>query len=63
VERCKIKVALKNDMYNELEGTIAGPPDTPYAGGTFKLEIKINQHIKSKHSVNIVKELLNYLAE
>lgn len=41
VERCKIKVALKNDMYNELEGTIAGPPDTPYAGGTFKLEIKI----------------------
>ncbi|CAG2224054.1 HIP2 [Mytilus edulis] len=41
VERCKIKVSLKNDMYNELEGTIAGPPDTPYAGGTFKLEIKI----------------------
>ena len=34
-------MALKNDMYNELEGTIAGPPDTPYAGGTFKLEIKI----------------------
>jgi hypothetical protein len=23
----------------------------------------LNQHIKSKHSVNIVKELLNYLAE
>lgn len=24
-----------------LQGTIAGPPDTPYAGGTFKIDIQI----------------------
>ena len=33
-----IKVA---DDLTELAGTVAGPPDTPYAGGKFKLEIKI----------------------
>ena len=26
---------------SELSGSIAGPPDTPYEGGTFQLEIKI----------------------
>ena len=25
----------------ELAGTVAGPPDTPYSGGKYKLEIKI----------------------
>ena len=28
-------------MFSELTGSIAGPPDTPYEGGTFNLEIKI----------------------
>lgn len=30
-----------NDSYSELRGEIAGPPDTPYQGGNFHLEIKI----------------------
>ena len=29
------------DDLTELAGTVAGPPDTPYAGGKYKLEIKI----------------------
>lgn len=29
-------VSLKN-----LKGTITGPPDTPYAGGTFNIDIQI----------------------
>ena len=35
---------LKNEdwhLFAELSGSIAGPPDTPYEGGTFNLEIKI----------------------
>jgi ubiquitin-conjugating enzyme (huntingtin interacting protein 2) len=34
-------LSLCNDDFTELKGTIAGPPDTPYEGGTFILEIKI----------------------
>lgn len=30
-----------NDSYTELKGEIAGPPDTPYEGGNFVLEIKV----------------------
>lgn len=41
VARCSIKVELVNDNYTELRGEIAGPPDTPYEGGTFILEIKV----------------------
>lgn len=41
VERCRIKVELVNDRFNELKGEIAGPPETPYEGGKFQLEIKI----------------------
>lgn len=41
VARCHIKVELINDSFTELRGEIAGPPDTPYEGGTFILEIKI----------------------
>lgn len=39
--RCSIKVELLNDEFNELKGEITGPPDTPYEGGRFELEIKI----------------------
>jgi len=41
VARCHIKVELINDSFTELRGEIAGPPDTPYEGGTYILEIKI----------------------
>ena len=30
---------LVGDNYNELKGQIAGPPGTPYEGGTFNVEI------------------------
>ena len=30
-----------NDSFTELKGEIAGPPDTPYEGGNFVLEIKV----------------------
>ena len=36
-----IKLELVNDSFTELSGEITGPPDTPYNGGHFKLEIKI----------------------
>lgn len=32
---------LLDDNYSELKGEIAGPPDTPYEGGKFSLEIKV----------------------
>ncbi|CAG2058704.1 unnamed protein product, partial [Timema podura] len=41
VAKCAIKVELLNDDYTELKGEIAGPPETPYEGGTFILEIKV----------------------
>jgi len=41
VAKCHIKVELKNDTYTELRGEIAGPPDTPYEGATYLLDIKI----------------------
>lgn len=41
VAKCAIKVELLNNSYTELKGEIAGPPDTPYEGGNFILEIKI----------------------
>lgn len=36
-----IKLELLNDGWTELRGEIAGPPDTPYEGGVFVLEIKV----------------------
>ena len=36
-----LQLSLVNDDLTELSGTIKGPPDTPYEGGTYKLEIKI----------------------
>lgn len=32
---------MVNDSFTELKGEIAGPPDTPYEGGNFVLEIKV----------------------
>lgn len=36
-----ISIELVNNSLVELRGRIAGPPDTPYEGGIFHLEIKI----------------------
>jgi ubiquitin-conjugating enzyme (huntingtin interacting protein 2) len=36
-----VQLELIRDDLTELAGTIAGPPDTPYQGGKFRLEIKI----------------------
>ncbi|XP_013189427.1 ubiquitin-conjugating enzyme E2-22 kDa isoform X2 [Amyelois transitella] len=36
-----IKIELANNTWTELKGEISGPPDTPYEGGTFLLEIKV----------------------
>lgn len=37
----QIKVDLVDENFTELKGEIAGPPDTPYEGGRYQLEIKI----------------------
>ncbi|KAM8964903.1 ubiquitin-conjugating enzyme E2 K-like isoform 2-T2 [Sarcophilus harrisii] len=37
----QIKVDLVDEDFTELRGEIAGPPDTPYEGGRYQLEIKI----------------------
>jgi len=36
-----VQLELVADDLTELAGTVAGPPDTPYQGGKYKLEIKI----------------------
>lgn len=36
-----VQLELVADDLSELAGTVAGPPDTPYSGGKYKLEIKI----------------------
>ena len=36
-----IKLDLLDDSYSRLSGRINGPPDTPYEGGTFHLDIVI----------------------
>ena len=36
-----MQLSLVDDNLTELAGTIAGPPDTPYEGGTYRSEIKI----------------------
>lgn len=41
IVQCSIKIELLNDSWTELRGEIAGPPDTPYEGGKFQLEIKV----------------------
>uniref|UniRef100_S4RX81 Ubiquitin-conjugating enzyme E2 K n=1 Tax=Petromyzon marinus TaxID=7757 RepID=S4RX81_PETMA len=39
--KSQIKVELVDENFTELRGEIAGPPDTPYEGGRYMLEIKI----------------------
>ncbi|XP_038216324.1 ubiquitin-conjugating enzyme E2-22 kDa [Zerene cesonia] len=41
VEEGTLKLELVNESWTELLGEISGPPDTPYEGGVFKLEIKV----------------------
>ncbi|KAF0295855.1 Ubiquitin-conjugating enzyme E2 [Amphibalanus amphitrite] len=41
IAKSMIKVELVNDNYSQLRGEISGPPDTPYEGGHFVLDIKI----------------------
>ncbi|CAL8133617.1 unnamed protein product [Orchesella dallaii] len=41
VERCGVKVQVNEQNWLELRGEINGPPETPYAGGRFMLEILI----------------------
>ncbi|XP_046457810.1 ubiquitin-conjugating enzyme E2-22 kDa-like [Daphnia pulex] len=38
---CSNHVELVGESFAELKGEIAGPPDTPYEGARFQLEIKI----------------------
>ncbi|KAL7647584.1 UNVERIFIED_CONTAM: hypothetical protein RMT77_001184 [Armadillidium vulgare] len=40
-QKCTINLELVADNHKDLRGKIAGPPDTPYEGGTFHLEIKV----------------------
>ena len=39
--KCRIKVELVDDTFTRLKGEILGPPDTPYEGGVFVLDITI----------------------
>ncbi|BFF91695.1 ubiquitin-conjugating enzyme E2-22 kDa-like [Drosophila madeirensis] len=41
IVQCSIKIELANDNWTELRGEIGGPPETPYEGGNFILEIKV----------------------
>lgn len=41
VAKSGVHLDLVADDLTELAGTIKGPPDTPYEGGTYRLEIKI----------------------
>eukprot|EP00096_Caligus_rogercresseyi_P014090 TRINITY_DN6621_c0_g1_i1.p1 TRINITY_DN6621_c0_g1~~TRINITY_DN6621_c0_g1_i1.p1 ORF type:complete len:201 (-),score=63.90 TRINITY_DN6621_c0_g1_i1:411-1013(-) len=41
VTQSGVHLSLVNDDLTNLSGTILGPPDTPYEGGTYKLEISI----------------------
>ena len=56
IQKCAIEIKMVQDNLRFLEGTIAGPPDTPYEGGTFKLSIEIPETYPfnpPKVSVNI----------
>lgn len=38
---CPIKIEVLNDFWKKLKGEITGPPETPYEGGKFILDIEI----------------------
>ena len=40
-EDFQLKIEPKDDNFMELTGEMVGPPDTPYEGGTFVLDIKL----------------------
>jgi len=40
-QKNNIKLELVDDTYTKLRGEIAGPPDTPYEGGRYILDIEI----------------------
>lgn len=42
-----IKVSQKSDDLVQLMGIIPGPVDTPYAGGTFQIDITLPGRISS----------------
>ncbi|XP_034671846.1 ubiquitin-conjugating enzyme E2-22 kDa-like [Drosophila subobscura] len=42
LEKCGVKIELVDDNLTEMRAEIAGPPDTPYEGGKFDLEIKVD---------------------
>ncbi|XP_017137962.1 ubiquitin-conjugating enzyme E2-22 kDa-like [Drosophila miranda] len=41
IERCPIKIERVNGSWTDLRGEISGPPNTPYEGGKYTLEIKV----------------------
>lgn len=41
IAQCQIKVDLVDNNFMKLNGEICGPPDTPYEGGRFQLDISI----------------------
>ena len=38
---CTVKIELVDDNYRNLRGEIAGPPDSPYEGAKFILDVKV----------------------
>ena len=55
-----IQLGLVGDDFTELEGTIKGPPDTPYEGGTYKLEIKVGfGHSDVSHGADLMVQIDN----
>ncbi|XP_064637805.1 ubiquitin-conjugating enzyme E2 K-like [Lineus longissimus] len=40
-EEFKVKLEFNNETCTSLKGEIDGPPDTPYEGGVYKLDIEI----------------------
>ncbi|KAI8999413.1 ubiquitin-conjugating enzyme/RWD-like protein [Gaertneriomyces semiglobifer] len=40
-KEARLSVELVGDSFNHLRGTIYGPADTPYAGGTFYIDIQM----------------------
>lgn len=41
VKNCQIKLEPYEDNFTHLKGEIIGPPDTPYQGGKYTLDIVI----------------------